>query len=52
MRLMEDSRKIIYEPPVTEVFVVKTEGIVCSSDNNRNVPGAVPGMGHGWDLDF
>ena len=49
---MEDSRKIIYEPPVTEVFVVKTEGIVCSSDNNRNVPGAVPGMGHGWDLDF
>jgi hypothetical protein len=49
---MEDSRKIIYEPPVTEVFVVKTEGIICSSDNNRNAPGAVPGMEHGWDLDF
>ena len=48
---MEESRKIIYEPPVTEVFVVKTEGIVCASD--KNVPGAVPGMGHGdWDLDF
>ena len=42
---MEESRKIIYEPPVTEVFVVKTEGIVCAS-------GEVPGMEHGWDLDF
>ncbi len=42
---MEESRKIAYEPPMLEVFVVKSEGIICAT-------GVVPGMEHGWDLDF
>ena len=42
---MKDLRLISYESPVTEVIEVKSEGIVCAS-------GEVPGMGHGWDLDF
>ena len=42
---MKDLRLITYESPVTEVIEVKSEGIVCAS-------GEVPGMSHGWDLDF
>ena len=42
---MEGLRLINYESPVTEVIEVKTEGIVCAS-------GEVPGMEHGWDLDY
>ena len=44
---MEESRKIIYRPPVTEVVEVKFEGIVCDSG-----AGEVPDMEHGWDLEF
>ena len=46
---MEDSRKMEYVLPVTEVMEVKSEGIVCATGD---VPATVPGMGHGWDLDF
>ena len=42
---MEVLRLITYESPVTEVIEVMSEGIVCAS-------GEVPGMEHGWDLDF
>ena len=28
---MEEPRKRTYEPPVTEVVIVKTEGIICLS---------------------
>jgi hypothetical protein len=41
---MEDNLKK-YNPPVTEVIELKAEGIICAS-------GEVPGMEHGWDLDF
>jgi hypothetical protein len=43
---MEVLRLITYESPVTEVIEVMLEGsIVCAS-------GEVPGMEHGWDLEF
>ena len=46
---MEDLRLITYESPVTGVIEVKTEGIVCDSDDDG---GEVPDMEHGWDMDF
>ena len=42
---MEKSRKLTYVPPVTVTVELKSEGIVCAS-------GEVPGMTHGWDLEF
>ena len=42
---MEESRKLDYELPVTEVIEFIQEGLVCAS-------GEIPDMGHGWDLDF
>lgn len=40
---MEAPRKIAYEPPVTEVIDVRTEGIVCQS-------GGLDSMGDPEDL--
>ena len=34
-----------YNSPVTEIMELKTEGIICASDE---IPDIVPG----WDLDF
>ena len=43
---MEDSIKSSYYPPVTEVIEINQEGVICGSDDG------VPGMAHGWDLEF
>ena len=43
--LMEDSTRITYEPPLTEIIEIQSEGIVCAS-------GEAPDMEHGWDLVF
>ena len=45
MRLMEESRKNIYTPPVTEVIEIKQGSVIC-------VSGEIPVFEHGWDLDF
>ena len=42
---MEVLRLITYESPVTVIEVMLEGSIVCAS-------GEVPGMEHGWDLEF
>ena len=43
---MEDSCKSTYNSPETEAIEINQEGVICGSSDG------VPGMAHGWDLDF
>ena len=39
---METKRKVIYEAPMAIVLELKYEGIICSSDDDSDIPGNSP----------
>ena len=41
-------KKIFYESPTTDVFVIQTEGVICQSTGNNSIPN----WGDGSDLPF
>lgn len=46
--------KDLYVAPVTVELELSYEGIICLSGDENGEPAEteVPGMSHGWDLDF
>ena len=46
--------KELYVAPVTVELELSYEGIICLSEGESGEPAEteVPGMSHGWDLDF
>ena len=47
-------KKELYMAPVTTELELSYEGIICLSGGENGEPAEteVPGMSHGWDLDF
>ena len=47
-------KKELYRAPVTTELELSYEGIICLSggESGEQAETEVPGMSHGWDLDF